>query len=63
MPLGICAANSANLRANDIGKRYLVLLHDGLCQRAGRQFFLNIYTYVSHDCGIDDYLTFAPNVS
>lgn len=30
--------------------------------RIGKQFHLNIYSYVAHDCVIGDYVTFAPKV-
>ncbi len=30
--------------------------------KIGRQFHLNIYSYVEHDCRIGDYVTFAPGV-
>lgn len=30
--------------------------------RIGRHFHLNVYSYVSHDCVIGDFVTFAPKV-
>ncbi len=35
----------------------------GAAARIGRQFQCNVYSYVSHDCVIGDYVTFAPKVS
>ncbi|RYD93345.1 MAG: acetyltransferase [Sphingomonadales bacterium] len=35
----------------------------GAAAKVGRQFQCNVYSYVSHDCVIGDYVTFAPKVS
>jgi sugar O-acyltransferase (sialic acid O-acetyltransferase NeuD family) len=35
----------------------------GAAARIGRQFQCNVYSYVSHDCVIGDYVTFAPKVA
>lgn len=35
----------------------------GAAAKIGRQFQCNVYSYVSHDCVIGDYVTFAPKVS
>jgi len=34
----------------------------GFC-RIGRHFQANVYSYVSHDCRIGDFVTFAPQVA
>lgn len=33
------------------------------CARIGRHFHANIYSYVTHDCVIGDFVTFGPRVS
>lgn len=59
-------ANNTSI-ADDIELEIGSILCDYVCikvnVRIGRFFHANTYSYVSHDCVIGDYVTFAPRVS
>ena len=60
----ILAANAMVLDDVEIGEGAILCGFTHLTSniRIGRHFHANLYSYVSHDCVIGDYVTFAPNV-
>lgn len=59
------APTSRVLDCNQIGAGAVLCDHVTVTSNAkiGRSFQGNIYSYVAHDCVIEDYVTFAPRVS
>lgn len=58
------ASNVVVLDAVEIGEGAILCHFTQLTSniKIGKQFHLNIYSYVAHDCVIGDYVTFAPGV-
>ena len=63
-PLSLRASNVEILANNDIQEGAILCGNSMITSNAriGRFFHSNIYSYVTHDCVIGDYVTFAPNV-
>jgi sugar O-acyltransferase (sialic acid O-acetyltransferase NeuD family) len=64
-PISICAENSLSLHGNKIGAGAIFFPFTIVTanSRIGRFFHANIYAYVTHDCLIGDFVTFAPQAS
>lgn len=62
--LSVTAPNAVILDEVDIGDGAILCHFTQLTSniKIGKQFHLNIYSYVAHDCVIGDYVTFAPGV-
>ncbi len=62
--LPVKASNSIVFDGNEIGEGSLMCHFTQLTSniKIGKQFHLNIYSSVGHDCVIGDYVTFAPGV-
>lgn len=62
--LSVQASNVVVLDAVEIGEGAILCHFTQLTSniKIGKQFHLNIYSYVAHDCVIGDYVTFAPGV-
>lgn len=62
--LSVQASNAVVLDAVVIGEGAILCHFTQLTSniKIGKQFHLNIYSYVAHDCVIGDYVTFAPGV-
>lgn len=62
--LPVTASNTVILDGVDIGEGAILCHFTQLTSniKIGKQFHLNIYSYVAHDCVIGDYVTFAPGV-
>lgn len=63
--LSLMASNSIVLDNVEIGEGSVLCHFTQLTSniKIGKQFQANIYSYIAHDCIIDDYVTFAPRVS
>lgn len=63
-PFSIRGDNVVSLSSNKIGEGSILCHFSMVTSNAtiGRFFHGNIYSYVTHDCVIGDFVTFAPNV-
>ena len=64
-PLSIHAPNSLNYDCNEIGEGAIICANSLITSntRIGKFFHLDNFSYVTHDCVIGDFVTFAPRVS
>jgi sugar O-acyltransferase (sialic acid O-acetyltransferase NeuD family) len=62
--LSIRASQSVIYDENQIGEGSIICAYSVITSNAkiGKFFHSHIYSYVTHDCVIGDYVTFAPNV-
>lgn len=62
--LSVCAPFHVRMDQVEVGEGALISPFTTLTSniRIGRQFHLNLYSYVEHDCAIGDFVTFAPAV-
>lgn len=63
-PFSIVSRTTTLLGNNEIGEGVILSPHTTITSniRIGRFFHANIYSYVTHDCVIGDFVTFAPGV-
>lgn len=64
VPFSIHASNSVFLDDNHIGEGAIFCPFTTVTSNSsiGKFFHANMYSYVSHDCRVGDFVTFAPNV-
>ncbi|GGC71776.1 acetyltransferase [Undibacterium terreum] len=63
-PFSVVAANHVSLDNNVIGEGAVLCSFSHITSntKIGRYFHCNMYSYVTHDCVIGDFVTFAPGV-
>ncbi|GAP37527.1 acetyltransferase [Piscinibacter sakaiensis] len=64
-PMTLLAANATVYDANRIGDGSILCAHTTVTSNVviGRHVHANLYSYIAHDCVVEDWVTLAPRVS